>query len=91
MGNDFANEHQRLLDEGKEDAVQRDEDRRPFVHLFHFLAGLHNAGVISRKQLTDFVSSDQRVFLSEVIEPLEQVLCPDYDRSTLDLFKNLTD
>ena len=89
-GVNFAEEFKARLDGKEGDAEELNEDRRRFSLHMHKIRLLSERGVIDQETV-EALTMDKTSFFSEIIEPLEEILDPNYDRTTFTFFKTLFD
>lgn len=66
-----------------------DKARRMYAHYFHKIKLLLDTGLINERFVKKVVTSGQVDFLLEMIEPLEEAMNSNYDRSMFDTFRKL--
>jgi hypothetical protein len=71
-----------------EDFKNIDQHRRRFVHLYHNIRILNNAGLLDEKIIKKIVMPEEVEFLFKYVEPLDKTL-PLYSTVTFDLFQKL--
>ena len=71
------------------DVKEEDEARRRYSHHFHKIYLLYATGLVDKTFVSRIVPKNQVEFLLEVIEPLEDAIGPDYDRTSFDFFHGL--
>jgi len=68
--------------------VSVDQHRRRFVHLYHNIRILNNAGLLDKKTIKKIVMPEEVEFLFKYVEPLDKAL-PLHSPATFDFFQKL--
>ncbi len=86
---DFAKKFGEMRNKDYSKVAPTDKARRMYAHYFHKIKLLLDTGLVTGNFVKKVVTSGQVDFLLEVIEPLEEAMNPNYDRSMFNTFKKL--
>src|SRR5260370_4084799 len=90
-GGDFAHKWGELYEKNDTDALEVDKSRRRVSHFFGAIADLYKNGLLSKPLTCRLANYSGADLWFEVVEPLEEQLGCDYDRSQFETLRSLRD
>jgi hypothetical protein len=90
-GADFANKWAKLYEQNDTDALEVDKSRRRVSHFFGAIADLYKDRLLSEPLARRFANYSGADLWFDVVEPLEEELGRDYDKSQFVTLRKLRD